>query len=173
MRNRLGKPDRAAFGKRLNALLDQRSDVPKLADGRGKWAADRYRVKPPSAHAWLHGQSIPDAPRLRMIAVDLGVSSDYLLFGVADSASSTGGEPQRRESRPVGSGALRMALQTAYKILGEGGVKAIPEQYAAFVEALAEECASGRDEAEVLQFARRVASVIAAGGNDAPENGRG
>jgi hypothetical protein len=66
-----------------------------------------------------------------------------------------------------------MALQTAYKILGEGGVKAIPEQYAAFVEALAEECASGRDEAEVLQFARRVASVIAAGGNDAPENGRG
>lgn len=174
MRSRLGKPDRAAFGKRLNALLDQRSDAPKLADGRGKWVADRYRVKPSSAWAWLHGKSVPDAQRLRGIAIDLGVSSDYLLFGDAPETDT----PAVRiassiPSQSVGSDALKLALQTAWKVLGEANLTPRPAQYAAFVTALAEEFATGRGEAEVLQFARRMASVIAAGGSDAPEDGAG
>lgn len=168
MRVRIGKPDPAAFGKRLNELLD-RKGAPPMANGRGIWVADRYRVKPPSAHAWLHGKSVPEPQRARAMARDLGVSYDYLLFGDAalnDSANFTPNEHSGPASQGVGLDSLTMALQTAFGVLAPLKYRPRPAQYAAFVKALHDEYESGRSEAQVLQFARRMASVLSTGGQD-------
>lgn len=77
----LRKPDASGFGRRLNAALDARGGVPPLSDGRGLWVAQRYKVKPPSAHAWLHGQNLARPEYVRVIARDCGVTYDWLYFG--------------------------------------------------------------------------------------------
>lgn len=166
MRVRIDKPDPSAFGERLNALLDKKG-APPLGAGRGIWVADRYRVKPPSAHAWLHGLSVPGAQRGRAMARDLGVSYDYLMFGdtaLGEPADSVPGD----ESQQLGTDPLTIALQIAFGVLAPLQYRPRPAQYAAFVKAILDELESGRSEAQILQFANRMAFVLSTGGQDGP-----
>lgn len=167
MRVRIGKPDLAAFGKRLNELLDQKG-APPLARGRGEWAAKRYRASTASAWAWLHGKSIPARERARSMADDLGVSYEYLIFGDLEpiSGSPSSLPDEGRLHSPFTSLVLRKeSLTVAIQMAAEAlvGLKPTPAQHAEYVALLYELIEDGMPEAQVLHFARRGASAFTGG----------
>lgn len=71
------------FSRRLNEVLD-RAGFPAKGKGRQEALAKRYGVSQNGARKWLEAESIPKSTRLAEMAVDLGVTTEYLLTGRGD-----------------------------------------------------------------------------------------
>ena len=151
----LQKPDALAFAERLNRALDHRGDVPAIANGRGLWLSKRYKVRPPSAHAWLHGDNLAKPELVRAIAEDCGVTYDWLYFGVGDM--NPGPIPDLQPSQAARQSDIKLAFRLAAEALGRD-LFLPPAQYAELGMLILELLETGMDDAQVLHVARRMAT---------------
>lgn len=75
--------DPLAFAARLSAALDTRPDLFPAGRGRNQAVAARYKVKPPTALAWLNGGHMPAPEKALEIADDLDQEFMPFYFGDA------------------------------------------------------------------------------------------
>lgn len=95
------------FSRRLNEVLD-RAGFPPKGKGRQVVLAKRYGVSQKGARKWLEAEAIPGTTRLAEIAMDLGVTTEYLLTGRGSVYFSQKREPgQTKEDRPIFPGQTR------------------------------------------------------------------
>jgi len=171
MGNNQPKPDAFEFAQRLNTVLDGVRDCPAMKDGRGKWLAKRYKVSPPSVHAWLHGRNAPTAERARFMAKDLGVRFQWLYFGEGEPTTTTADEGSVKTSPTAGENPTQnaplshfvrrsdvsLAVRLATEALGQKFLP--PDRYAELLLLFCDLLQSGLPEARVLSFGRQALSV--------------
>lgn len=77
----------AAFSRRLHAALDQSG----FARGRGRTStlAGQYEVSREAARKWLSGNALPDLDRIVRMAVQTGVSFEWLATGRGEMKTDT------------------------------------------------------------------------------------
>lgn len=71
---------RLAFAERLNEALDD-IGVPPKGEGRQAAVGKRYGVSQHGARKWIEGEAMPELTRAIEIALDLGVTTEWLLSG--------------------------------------------------------------------------------------------
>lgn len=69
------KTEAERFSERLNLAFDASG---RPVRGRGVWLAKTFKVKQPTAHAWLRGKHMPEAERIEKIATALKVNFMWL-----------------------------------------------------------------------------------------------
>jgi hypothetical protein len=76
---------RAAFAARLNEALDDITGCPRAAEnggrGRAAWMARKFSVSGEAASTWLAGRKMPTPANMTRIAVELGVTPQWLQAG--------------------------------------------------------------------------------------------
>lgn len=91
--------DPVAFSRRLTAAVNSRPDLFPAGRGRNQAVAARYKVKPPTAVAWLAGGHMPSPEKALEIADDLG--QDFMAFYFGESVAMRHKSPSGKVSQPA------------------------------------------------------------------------